>query len=125
MDTEALTILRKEIDLLDGALLDLLQKRAYLSKQVAKAKQGGTIFYPLREKEIVAKLQELNLSASGEEKKQVLPSESIRHIWTEIFSCSRSLQQKTSLAFLGPAGTFFSFCRFGTHGKKSEFCALP
>ena len=41
MDTEALTILRKEIDLLDGALLDLLQKRAYLSKQVAKAKQGG------------------------------------------------------------------------------------
>ncbi len=66
MDTEALTILRKEIDLLDGALLDLLQKRAYLSKQVAKAKQGGTIFYPLREKEIVAKLQELNLSASGE-----------------------------------------------------------
>ncbi|HBV41813.1 MAG TPA: chorismate mutase [Desulfovibrio sp.] len=121
MDTEALTILRKEIDLLDGALLDLLQKRAYLSKQVAKAKQGGTIFYPLREKEIVAKLQELNLSAAGEEKKQVLPSESIRHIWTEIFSCSRSLQQKTSLAFLGPAGTFSHFAGLELMGKSLNF----
>ena len=73
--------------------LDLLQKRAYLSKQVAKAKQGGTIFYPLREKEIVAKLQELNLSASGEEKKQVLPSEASgifgRRFFLALVHCSK------------------------------------
>ena len=124
MDTEALTILRKEIDLLDGALLDLLQKRAYLSKQVAKAKQGGTIFYPLREKEIVAKLQELNLSASGEEKKQVLPSEASgifgRRFFLALVHCSKKHRW-----LFGTCGYFFSFCRFGTHGKKSEFCALP
>ena len=61
------------------------------------------------------------LSFAGEEKKQVLPSESIRHIWTEIFSCSRSLQQKTSLAFLGPAGTFSHFAGLELMGKSLNF----
>lgn len=122
MDTEALAKLREEINTLDTALLDLLQKRAYLSREVAKAKQGGPIFYPAREKEIIARLQELNRTPA-EGNRQALPGESIAHIWTEIFSCSRSLQQKTRLAFLGPAGTFSHYAAQELMGKTLDYVA--
>lgn len=122
MDTDRLRVLREEINVLDTALLDLLQKRAYLSKEVAKAKQGGTVFYPAREREIIERLQGMNLSLQSEEKKQAaLPNESIAHIWTEIFSCSRSLQQKAKLAFLGPLGTFSHYAGQELMGKSLEF----
>lgn len=127
MDSEALAKLREEINVLDTALLDLLQKRACVSKQVAKAKQGGTIFYLAREKEIIARLQKenQNLQNAEEEKKEALPSESIAHIWTEIFSCSRSLQQKARLAFLGPLGTFSHYAAQELMGKSIDFVPCP
>lgn len=122
MDKNALPALREKINVLDDELLELLQKRAYISKEVAKAKQGGTIFYPAREKEIIARLQSLNSALQKtEEAKQKLPTESIAHIWTEIFSCSRSLQKKTSLAFLGPLGTFSHFAGEELMGKSLDF----
>ena len=40
MDKDALLQLREKINTLDDELLALLHKRAYLSKEVAKAKQG-------------------------------------------------------------------------------------
>ena len=122
MNKDALFALREKINALDVELLELLQKRAYISKQVGKAKQGGSIFYPVREKEIIAHLQKLNntLQATEEtgEEKQKLPSESIVHIWTEIFSCSRLLQKETSMAFLGPFGTFSQFAGEELMGKS-------
>lgn len=136
MDKDALLALREKINALDTELLDLLHKRAYLSKEVAKAKQGGTIFYPAREREIIARLQGLNNALQETERaernaeksgegKQKLPSESIAHIWTEIFSCSRSLQKKTSLAFLGPVGTFSHFAAQELMGKSLDFVPCP
>lgn len=129
MDKDALLALREKINALDAELLDLLHKRAYLSKEVAKAKQGGTIFYPAREKEIIARLQGLNNALqetdSAEGGRQKLPTESIAHIWTEIFSCSRSLQKKTSLAFLGPVGTFSHYAAQELMGKSLDFVPCP
>lgn len=124
MDIEALTALREEINALDAALLDMLRKRAYLSREVAKAKQGGNIFYPAREKEIIARLQELNRSPA-QDRAYALPAESIAHIWSEIFSCSRALQQKTRLAFLGPAGTFSHYAGQELMGKSLDFVPCP
>ena len=128
MDKDALFALREKINALDVELLELLQKRAYISKQVGKAKQGGSIFYPVREKEIIAHLQKLNntLQATEEtgEEKQKLPSESIVHIWTEIFSCSRLLQKETSMAFFWTFWDFFPVCRRRAYGKKYSSCAM-
>lgn len=132
MDKDALLALRGKINALDAELLDLLHKRAFLSKEVARAKQGGTIFYPAREKEIIARLQEMNNALQETENtgkdgegKQKLPAESIAHIWTEIFSCSRSLQKKTSLAFLGPVGTFSHYAGQELMGKSLDFVPCP
>ena len=129
MDKDALLQLREKINTLDDELLALLHKRAYLSKEVAKAKQGGTIFYPAREKEIIVRLQALNSALqetdSAKDGRQKLPAESIAHIWTEIFSCSRSLQKKTSLAFLGPVGTFSHFAGQELMGKSLDFVPCP
>ncbi len=120
MNTEELARLRLQINALDEELLCLLQKRSFISTQIAKAKQGGTIFYPAREKEIIAHLQEKNKEQLQENMVQ-LPQESIAHIWTEIFSCSRSLQKKTSLAFLGPLGTFSHYAGEELFGKSLTY----
>lgn len=125
MDKDALLALREKINALDAQLLDLLHKRAYLSKEVAKAKQGGTIFYPVREKEIIARLQGINSALPESEGRNKLPAESIAHIWTEIFSCSRALQKKTALAFLGPVGTFSHYAAQELMGKSLEFVPCP
>ena len=69
MDKDALFALREKINALDVELLELLQKRAYISKQVGKAKQGGSIFYPVREKEIIAHLQKLNNTLQATEER--------------------------------------------------------
>lgn len=120
MNTEELARLRLEINALDDELLTILQKRAFLSTQVAKAKQGGTIFYPAREKEIISRLQNKNKEKIEKDMVQ-LPQESIAHIWTEIFSCSRMLQKKTSLAFLGPLGTFSHYAGEELFGKSLSY----
>ncbi len=91
---------RAEIDALDATLLETLNKRATLAKAVGALKhaQGGSVFRPEREAQVIAGLQAANHGPLGKQ--------SIAPIWREIMSACRSLEAPTRVAYLGPAGTF-------------------
>lgn len=92
--------LRRQMDDIDDQLIELLARRADVSRNVGKVKQreGGSVYAPAREAEIFDRLVH---RAEGR-----LSPENIRAIWGEILSGSRSLQRPLKIAFLGPRATF-------------------
>jgi chorismate mutase / prephenate dehydratase len=91
---------RDQIDQIDQQILKLLNKRAGLAIEIGEIKhqQGSPIFKPEREQAV---LQNLIAKNQGP-----IVNESISHIWREIMAASRLLEQRQSVAFLGPVGTF-------------------
>lgn len=112
---ERLNQIRGEIDIIDRKLLALLNERAALSLEVGriKAEDRDTVFKPLREKDLMDKLKNLN---SGP-----LPQEHMLSIWREIISSSRALQRPQRVAYLGPEGTFSYFAGLEYLGRSANF----
>lgn len=92
--------LRSAIDGVDNRLLDLLRERAELVGQVGalKDKTGVPYYAPEREEALLRRLAAGNRSR--------LPESSLRAIYREILSAMRALEQKITVAYLGPRGTF-------------------
>ncbi len=93
---------RLEIDAVDEALLDLLNRRAAVVRQVGALKGGAPAYRPERESEILRRI--LSLSAAG--KAGALPAENAVAVFREIISACRALEQEIRVAYLGPQGTF-------------------
>ena len=92
---------RNKIDRLDKQILELLNQRAEIAKNVAKYKQSSTnktIFRPERESQIIHKLRQLNDGP--------LTSKHVTTIYREIISSCLSLETKLNVSYLGPEGTY-------------------
>ncbi|WP_420607253.1 chorismate mutase [Novosphingopyxis sp.] len=85
--------LREEIDALDDALLDLVEKRLALSKSIAAAKTAEDdrhlMIRPRRERELIERL-------SGNTR--AIPDASVSAIWRELMSLNLQSQRSTELA---------------------------
>lgn len=92
--------IRKQIDLIDNDLLDLLSRRADLVHEVGvvKKRDGLQIYAPEREDALLRKLIEKNQGR--------LPEKSIRAIYREIMSAALALEDDLTIAYLGPEGTW-------------------
>jgi len=93
--------LRAQIDEVDRGILDLLNRRAELVREVGEAKQGGRrspVYVAARERDLVDALIERNPGP--------FPNDAIPHVFREIISATRSLEERVRVAFLGPEGTF-------------------
>lgn len=99
--------LRRQIDELDGSLLEKLNQRARLAQQVAsvKLRNQGTdghvdvCFYrPEREAQVLRKVKERNQGP--------LSSDTVAYIFREIMSACLALEKPLTVAYLGPEGTF-------------------
>ena len=94
--------LRAKIDGVDDAIVDLLNERATLAKEIGALKasdEGDRSFYaPQRERDIVARLQGRARGA--------FPPEAIAPVFQEIISACLRLQAHLRVAYLGPEGTF-------------------
>ena len=114
-----LAALRREIDAIDDELLTLLNRRAELSVRVGQWKRNSgqnlAVFQPAREREVLDGLVRRNAALGG-----VLPNQAVEHVWREIFSSSRSLQQPLSVAFLGPKGTFSHMAALECLGHSAD-----
>jgi len=103
-DTEIegeLASLRGRIDEIDREILALLNRRASCVQRVGDLKQGGRrgpIYVAARERDLVRALVDANEGP--------FPNAGIPHVFREIISATRSLEERVSVAFLGPDGTF-------------------
>jgi chorismate mutase/prephenate dehydratase len=97
---ETLNRLRSEIDTLDGQIIELIQKRADLAKEIGNVKKesGGPIYRPDREKDVYEKVTKLSKGA--------LPASVIRAIYREMMSGTIALEHPIKVGFLGPEGSF-------------------
>ena len=114
---EELAQLRARIDELDERLLILLNERARLAQAVGQLKlsngeEGGPIYRPEREAQVVRRLQEAN---SGP-----LPAESVERLFKEVMSACRALEQPLTVAYLGPVGTFSEAAAIKQFGQSTQ-----
>ena len=106
--------LRKEIDRLDGRIMELLNQRAELGRDIWKIKsgKGRPVLDPNREASILKKLKKKN---------RALPEKSVEAIFKEIFSAVRAAEQPITVAYLGPAGTFSHEAALKYFGSASGY----
>ncbi|RMG60805.1 MAG: prephenate dehydratase [Deltaproteobacteria bacterium] len=115
---ERLASLRQEIDRIDRQILDLLNKRAEIARQVGELKKehGLRIYVPEREAEILEKLTSTNPGP--------FPNEAVRTIFREIISASISLEKPMRVAFLGPEATFTHMACLRHFGESAHLIPL-
>ena len=111
--------IRKQIDDLDGRLLDLLSQRADLVHQVGlvKKRDGLKIYAPQREETLLRRLVERNQGR--------LPERAIRAIYREIMSAALAIEDDLKIAFLGPEGTWTHQAAIKKFGHSVNYTAQP
>ncbi|MDO8627819.1 MAG: prephenate dehydratase [Candidatus Diapherotrites archaeon] len=109
---------RKKIDELDKKVLELLNSRTELIKDIAalKRKDGKAVFDPVREKQIVDKIVAEN--------KGRFPEKSLKLIFREMISACRSLEDNLKIGFLGPETTFTHLAAIKQFGSEANFVEL-
>ncbi|MGE3822344.1 MAG: prephenate dehydratase [Isosphaeraceae bacterium] len=109
-----LSSLRTEIDRIDKELVGLLNRRAEVALQIGqvKQKQGIEVWSPAREEEVIAKALQTSQGP--------LPPETLKLIFRELMSGSRSLQRTLRVAFLGPRYSYSHLAAIAMFGEAVE-----
>jgi chorismate mutase/prephenate dehydratase len=91
--------LRKQINDLDDGILGLLEERAKVVSEVARAKREASLptYDPERERLVLDRLA----SKAGR-----FPADAIRAVYREVMSACLALQEPLKVSYLGPEGTF-------------------
>ena len=81
---------REKIDVLDGILVDLLNRRAGYALEIGKIKkeEGMPVYSPGRERQILERVQELNVGP--------LTSGAIKRLFERVIDESRRLEREMS-----------------------------
>jgi chorismate mutase/prephenate dehydratase len=95
----ALDDLRKRINDIDDSILGLLEERARVVGDVARAKRDANLptYDPERERQVLDRLA----ARAGR-----FPADAIRAVYREIMSACLALQERLKVSYLGPEGTF-------------------
>jgi chorismate mutase/prephenate dehydratase len=107
--------LRQAIDAVDDELLQLLNRRAALVRQVGalKSELKQPFFVPHREQQILERLERENAGP--------FPTEALKPVFSEIISACLSLEQPLRVAFLGPEATFTHMAARGRFGLSARY----
>ncbi|MGB3617933.1 MAG: chorismate mutase, partial [Catalinimonas sp.] len=110
--------LRGRIDGLDEQLLDLLNRRMEVVREIGtlKRREGTVIYRPERERAIIDRLAERH--------RGLLHRAAVEAIFLEIFAVSRNFELPERVAYLGPAGSFTHQAAEGRFGATSEYLSL-
>jgi len=118
MSETNLDALRKKIDQIDTQLLNLLNERMEVVRQVGVLKRStnAIIYRPEREKSILDRLKKMN--------RGMLNEQAIDAIFLEIFAVSRNIELPERIAYLGPNGSFSHQAAESRFGAMSEYMAI-
>jgi len=117
-EKEQLDILRAKLDKLDNEIFDSLNERMKVVHEVGvlKAKTGGAIYRPEREKEIISRFQAHNIAKKG-----LLDANAIESMFLEIFAISRNLELPENIAYLGHEGSYTHEAAQSRFGAMSSY----
>jgi len=115
-----LSEIRKKIDGIDEQLVKLLNERADLVHEVGLVKkaEGGAIYAPEREEQVLRALIEKNRALGGR-----LPAKAIRAIYREIMSASLALEKDLTIAYLGPEAAETHYAARNKFGASVKYTA--
>lgn len=111
----SLAQLREQIDRIDTQMLMLLNRRARLVTRIGhlKNRNHANVYVPSRERQIFARLAELNAGP--------LSNDAIRAIYREIISASRALEQPLRVAYFGPEASYTHMAAREQFGSQAVF----
>ena len=111
----AIAGLRKDIDTVDEQILDLINQRLLLAREIGKikAKNGGRTVDGARESTLIQRLLSLN--------KGPLSKHALRHVFTEIIAAAREIQTPQRVTYLGPEATFTHIAALNHFGRSGTF----
>jgi chorismate mutase/prephenate dehydratase len=114
----SLTLLREQIDRIDAQVLNLLNRRARLAMRIGhlKSRDRASVYVPSRERQVIARLTELNTGP--------LSHEAIRAIYREIISASRALEEPLRVAYFGPEASYTHMAAREQFGAQAVFIPL-
>jgi len=117
----SLISLRQQIDALDGQILEWLNRRAELAREVGEIKRqtGVPVYAPDREETMLNALEARNAQLGGR-----LPASAVRGIYREVMSASYALERGLVVACLGPAGTYSHEAARGQFGTSVDYAPL-
>lgn len=107
--------IRKKIDEIDERIIALLNERATAALEIGKLKEQvkARVYAPEREKQILDQI--------GARNKGPLTSESLKSIYKEIISASRSLEKTLTVSYLGPQATFTHLAALRKFGSSTKY----
>jgi chorismate mutase/prephenate dehydratase len=113
--------LRERIDAIDHSILERLNDRAGIVREVGQLKEssGAAVYSADRERSIVQKLEAANPGP--------FPNEGIGPVFREIISATRSLEEVLKVGYMGPEGTYShaaALQQFGELAKLRPFRSI-
>ncbi|MDD3274802.1 MAG: prephenate dehydratase [Candidatus Omnitrophica bacterium] len=107
--------LRKKIDFLDQKLIDLLNLRAAVTKEIGKIKirSGKSIYAPEREAQVMTRIPRIN--------KGPLDNGALEAIYREVMSASLALEKPLKISYLGPQATFTNLAAVKKFGSQVSY----
>ena len=107
--------LRADIDGIDQEILKLLNERAALAMEIGREKKDRNVncYSPEREKEVLENVARQNPGP--------LSNETLKGLYREIMSASRSLEGPLKVAYFGPLATFTHLAAIRHFGSSADF----
>ncbi len=116
---KALEPLRDEIDQIDSQILDLINQRLSIGKQVGavKKEKGNQILDRSRERKVIEKLWKIN---KGPADKDLL-----QYIFNVIITATREIQKPKTISFLGPQASYTHIASLNHFKHSGNFVEQP
>ncbi len=110
--------LRGKIDVLDSKIVEILNERANVVKEIGalKKRTNAQVYAPDREKQIYEKVTAIN--------KGPLSNKCLMSIYRELMASSLILEKRLRVSYLGPEGTFSYFAASQKFGSSVEYLPL-